>query len=475
LPSPVAPTTPLAFEEYRTAQVLDANDRGAVVAAFSASAWAGTGVVFSIFAQISPGVMERTIAGPLTADMFDGMNPFTGIQGGTGTGAFGADAWAVGRSFLALSLPGSLTGKEYDGPYVVDDIGGHWEEAVGGGYSFVATHARMHRDPDFSTSDAFAKDMVVQVLNGTTYGAHFLQMQTDNIVLGVAPMAWVDLGTTSPLVSTPKLLRADQFAGVRVSGDSGLVMSATRTATSTGSDFPQAFPMLPNTPGVTSIPAAPWTITPTWVTVDGGDVGATTTIGFKVYCSGSNPGVLFEIQSAPLVPGPQALGPLVYQSPHVSLASDNTFVLIPTLHTDCTTPVTLTITYDGVNAILLRMPLGSTLALQAPPDDGWFDVTIVDGVISGFGSHKHLRVHGAGPLVGVDTSTSIGGTQLTFSFVDACTVTAAGTPTSGAQIKTKKIGGVYEDMFPEPDDIIQLSLMTDSGSLKFWQFAGGSA
>ena len=467
--SPIAvPTPTVDVDSYRTALTVDTRNRGMVETAFNDAGWS-SGSLLGNFTETEPGVMVRNSLGALTALMFDDVDPFTGVVGG-GSYETG-EQWMVGRTVFAFARAGdSSGGKKFQGAWIVDDIGGHFVDYGLPTQAWVATYARMHRAPGFNSSADFVKDMVVQVRAGTVYGGHFLQLDTAGVVLGTTEQAWSDEGTTFTWTDTYDLLRDDQLAGRQVSPDSFLVVSITAT----GGDL-QAFATL--TLGASRIPAGRWSATPQGYTLSGGDVGATTTLGLKFYRSGSAsaPVTLFEMQTAALEDGFHQLGEaMTYQAPDYPMAPADKIELIPTLHTTSATPVTLSLLFSAANAITVQIPRAITAGLL-PTSEEWFDVWIVDGVISDFSDHRHLRVHGAGPLVGIDTSTATGGTPLTLSFVDACTITAAGTPTSGAQIKTKKIGGVYEDMYPEADDIIQLSLMTDSGSLKFWQFAGGSA
>jgi hypothetical protein len=459
-----APTPTVDMDEYKTALTVDTRNREPSESAFHGAAWGG-GAVFSGWTETEPGVMVRGSTGPLTADMFDGVNPFTGILGEAGTGGPGNDAWVVGRTVFALSAAGALTGKEDQGAWVVDDIGGYWAA----GPAFVATYARMHRAPGFNASAHFAKDMVVQVRAGTVYGGHFLQLDTANVVLGTTEQVWTDIGTTFTRVDTYDLLRPDQFSGRNTSPDSFL----TIVGTSLGSDL-QAFATLVGTPNAARIPAGKHTIQAANVGLSGGDVGAITTLGFKLFRSGVTPDTLYEVQTAALVDGYNEIPEMSYQAPEFPLTPTDLLVLIPTLHTNSATPVTLTLAFNAAYAITLRMPRAVTGGLL-PISEEWFDVTIVDGVIANFGTHRSLRVHGAGPLVGIDTATSTGGTRLLLAFVDATSITADGTPSSGARILTEKQGGsTYNDMGIPAESIITLALLTDSGSASFWKFAGGS-
>jgi hypothetical protein len=458
--SPIAAPTPtVATDEFRTALTIDVRNRGMVETAFHDAAW-GNGGLCGTFTESEPGVLVRNFTGPLTAGMFDDIDPFTGVSGGAGYTS--GEQWMIGRTVFAFALAGDVSGgKKFQGAWIVDDIGGHYEGAV-----FVSTYARMHRATSFNASADFIKDMVLQVRNGTAYGGHFLQLNTAGVVLGTTEQAWSDEGADFTFTDTYDLLRDDQFAGRQVSPDSFLVVSKTGRI----ADL-QGFATLAL--NASRIPAGRWSATPQGCTLSGGDAGATTTLGFKLFRAGAVPAALFELQTAALLDGFNPLGqPLRYEAPAYPMTPADRLVLIPTLHTTSTTPVTVSLLFSAANAITLQMPKAVTNSIF-PPTEDWFDVTIVDGVISDFSDHRHLRVHGAGPLVGIDTTTSTGGTHLSLSFVEDVTITAAGTPTSGAQIKTKKLGSVYQNADAAADAIVGVALMTDSGSLKFWQLIGG--
>jgi hypothetical protein len=106
-------------------------------------------------------------------------------------------------------------------------------------------------------------------------------------------------------------------------------------------------------------------------------------------------------------------------------------------------------------------------------DESDFAVTVVDGVISGFGTHRHLLVSGAGPLVGVD-ATGLTACTLVLTFSEACVVTAMGTPASGSPIKTPRMGDANpQDIHVQADDVVELRLRPDAGT-PFWKVTGGS-
>ena len=466
------PTPMVDVDTYVTAAVKDPRGIGEVECCFNAGSWGEAGCLTG-WTQTSEGVWQRDALGPLTNTMFDGINPFTG---GTGSGTGSGEQWMVGRTFFVISQDGDLSGKPDQGPYVLDDPGGYW--SGGGEPMFVSTYARMHRDPSFNQSENFVKDMVLRVRNGTVYGGHYLQLATDNVVLGTTDMNWQDEGASFTFSDTLALLRSDQIAEQNVSPDSDLALSCSAT---NGAEAFDGFETLVDTPGSTSIPAGPWKVYPPNCYITGGDVGSTTTLGFAFLQKKLSGDVsLFEILTANIdwnEAAAHAPAPVAYNAPTYPLDDTDRLSLIPTIHTDSTTPVTMVIDYNGANAIRVEIPRAISTTTHSAPDEAWYDITIVDGVISDFGTHRRLRVHGAGPLVGIATTGLVGGVQLMLSFVDGLTITAAGSPSSGAAIMTEKQGtGSYSgnDLGCPVDSVASVALITDSGSATFWKYTGGS-
>jgi hypothetical protein len=274
-------------------------------------------------------------------------------------------------------------------------------------------------------------------------------------------------------VDTYDLLRSDQFATRQTSPDSSLVVIGTYPNGTI--PLSEGFKTLSSTPNATSIPAGLWTIQASACIVSGGDVDAVTTLGFALYRETDSASILlFELQTAALVAGFNVIDdPLTYQAPAFPMAPTDRLRIQPTLHTTSSTPVTLAASFNAANAITLQMPKAQTFTLA--PTDAWFDVTIVDGVIADFGTHRHLRVHGAGPLVGIDTSTCSGADALTLFFTDDASITGAGTPSSGAPVYTEQQGtGTYQSVGCPVNSIVFVTLMPDDGTTTFWKYSGGS-
>jgi hypothetical protein len=94
-------------------------------------------------------------------------------------------------------------------------------------------------------------------------------------------------------------------------------------------------------------------------------------------------------------------------------------------------------------------------------------------ILRDFGAARSLRVSGTDPLLGIDTTGLVGGEELTLCFVDGLTITAMGSPSFGAPIRIDHAGSITSLVCPA-DAVVNLVLITDSGTTVFWQYAGGS-
>ena len=403
---------------YHTCREVDNRDKGSCETAFSASAF-GAGGGFNGWTEIAPGVMERNSAGPLTAGMFDDIDPFTGVA--SGSGYTSGELWMLNRRVFALCLAGDISGdKKYQGPYIVDDLG--WDPAT-----MTATKARMHRDPDFAISSQFTEQITFRMRNGTAYGGHSLQLASTGIVLGSTELVWTDVGTSYVFVASYDLLTDEQLATRPITLDT-LDMSATMA--NGASNFPQGFLTLVGTPGARAIPAGPWQFDAEAVWLDPamtGDPGSITTFGYIVYNQHSNATgeTMFEVLSAQITnTTPKALPTIVYGAIQYLLELDDRFVLIPTIHTTSATPVKLWLRYNSpslATTVKIPTPAAGTTIIVTPPApivvqagsmslDGPSKFTILGGV----GNHTtaiglpHGSVMGASMLVQIPQSSSEG-------------------------------------------------------------------
>jgi len=108
-------------------------------------------------------------------------------------------------------------------------------------------------------------------------------------------------------------------------------------------------------------------------------------------------------------------------------------------------------------------------------DEPYTNVAIDDGVIAGFGRARNLMCTSSGAtLAGVETAGLVGGERVRVTFKYATVITAMGTPSSGAAIKTPRMGDTNpQDIHAQADDVVELQLRKD-GAAPFWKVTGGS-
>lgn len=404
---PIGPiqSTTTAHDTYHTCKLVDARNKGNCICAFSASTWAGTGSVFSTFDEISPGVMERTFEGPLTAEMFDGIDPGTYSTGGT--------SWLLGQRVFPLALAGDISGgKKYQGPYIVDDVGGHYEDYGLPTQRYVTTKARMHRDPAFSASAQFTAEATFRMLGGTTYGGHHLQLANAPLVLGTTESNWTDLGDSITWTDDVALLKTSELAGKAIPADTldTSVIMANGTADMTG------FSTSVGQPGTRVIPAGPWVFNceAVWLDPDmAGDVGSITSLGLKIWRSRTTTGdLLFEILSAQITATvPTPLPAIKYDGPQYLLDPTDRIVEIPTIHTDSTTPVKLWFRYNSPMLLTtVDIPLaiaGDPTVIVQPPAP----ITVQASAMTLDGPSKFVQLGGDGnkiPAIGLPHGSNFG-------------------------------------------------------------------
>lgn len=467
IPDPVTPIEEMAgTDNYYTAGIIDERNKGMVEFVGNVGNFESVGWVES-----SPGILTLASghAGDNWQQWTDGVEPEVFAPAGS---------WLRGlRIFLALGggTPSDAT-KKLSGPWIIDNLGGHWENYGTPSQVWVDEPCQMHRDPSFSSSPQFKKDMVFQVRNGTNYGSHYLQLNTDNVVLGSTPMDWVDVGTSFTFASAFKLLRGDQILNQTTSLDSELEITGTMV---NGLVDLTAFPTLIGSFPSGYIPAAMWRFFPAPCYISGASLGSTTTLGFKVYKTGTTSSVLFEVLTEEITwTSFQAPLDILYSGAQIPInGATDQLVLIPVLHTTSTTPVTLHMKYNATNAVRVVMPKsivdGQT---SSAVDESFFPVTIdSNGAISGFGTHRNLLVSGAGPLISIDTTGLVAGVTLELTFKEATTVTGNGTPVTGAKVlTTKNAAGTYLNMNAPVNSMLTFKLRSDSGAVVFWQYSGGT-
>jgi hypothetical protein len=133
---------------------------------------------------------------------------------------------------------------------------------------------------------------------------------------------------------------------------------------------------LVGTPGARRIPAGPWRFDTDGCWLDptaAGDPGSVTTLGYKIFrIRGGTGEVLFEVLSAQITATAIApLASITTLQPQYLIDVTDRFVLIPTIHTDSTTPVKLWLRSSGsalVTGVLIPMAIrnDATITTDTP-------------------------------------------------------------------------------------------------------------
>jgi len=446
-----------ATDEYDTTLVVDVRNMGWVECVYKTTYFEAAGWV-----ETSPGVLEWDLdeSMPVWQLGFDGVEPDVYSGGGS---------WLLGRRVLlpAEGSPSSAT-RKLAGVWIFDSLGGYWDGYGTPGQTWVWTNARMHRDPAFATSDAFVADMIFSIRAGTTYGGRFQQLATANVVLGETEQTWNDLASVT-WSDSYRLLKVRELSTQNVATDSSLRVSATVT---NGAANLGGFQTLVGTPGVTSIPAGAWKIRPSIAGLDGASEGSTTVMGFAVYRNhDGGTSLLFQVISEPITASrafPSYVPEIVYVAPEIPMEQADQLTLVPNVQTTSTTAVTLDLYFNNAYAVHVNVPRQvATNTAPIKPDEAWYLVTVVDGIISGFGDHRRLRVRGTGPLVGIATTGLVGGVGLALSFVEGMDVTVNGSPSGAAPLKNAEGQSAHADK----GSVLQVYLMTDDGTSAYWRVA----
>ena len=179
--TPAPPPTTLATSTLYTAKVGASLFRGDVYCAF-VSYYSCYPELFAGWTEIAPGVMQKNDAGLISPVYLDGVDNTVSLAVPVSP--------LVGKTVMAFDVGLSDASKKLMGPWVVDDAGAHIEPDGMGGFSYVATYARMHRHPDYSYSSAFVHGMQFQIDNGATFGGGHVTLNSTSVVLGTTAMDW---------------------------------------------------------------------------------------------------------------------------------------------------------------------------------------------------------------------------------------------------------------------------------------------
>lgn len=197
------------------------------------------------------GTFTKNVPGPLVPSDLDGVDPDAFNTSGVSS--------MIGKRILAS--PATLgTDLENCGPYIIDDVGGHYENYGLPGQVFVQTHAVFRRDPDFNESSEFVTGMSFQMQTGNVYGTKYLQLTTAGpIVLGTTEQDWATFDENpNPLVaaSYPLLTAAQLYqASTETAEAEAVINSASGLTTLLVASVSPDFRTLVGTPGLATIPA----------------------------------------------------------------------------------------------------------------------------------------------------------------------------------------------------------------------------
>jgi hypothetical protein len=187
-----------------TAQVLNPLDRGQVACVFHGfEACGGEHTLFSGWTEVQPGLMVRDLEGPVTSAVLDGVDPDAFNTSGVSS-MLGLVVMATGSDLIEANLP-------LQGPYIWEDVGGHYENYGTPSQVYVNTHATLRRHPDYNTGADFVENMVFQAQTGNVYGGRYIKLETAQpITLGTTELEFT-VSDTPPTAPTSELLTASQI------------------------------------------------------------------------------------------------------------------------------------------------------------------------------------------------------------------------------------------------------------------------
>jgi hypothetical protein len=329
-----------------TAKLANILDKGQAYCVFSEPS---EGSLFGdgLWTEGPTGTWTHNSSGPLTSDFFDGRDPDAYNPSGTPA--------MVDRTVFAFK-PGDITGTPRSGPYLVEDVGGHYE-----GGMFVSTYAVLRRHPDFNSSADFTTGMAFEILHGDTFGGEWLELATEGtIVLGTTPLDW-SRETEDPYPSDKALLTAAQI------GDASAETVVATATTNVGdgqvtlyeAEIGYAeFETLTGTPGLAEIPAGKITVE-ALAKVDTATTG-NTTLTFVLYKkSGGTTTVLFSYDTSAITSTEYVLKQISQVIATKAIGPSDTLKLSIKAQTTSTTDVTVSVVVNDI---------GHTCRLSLPVD-----------------------------------------------------------------------------------------------------------
>ncbi len=461
-PEPLAPLV-TSYTRYHLAQIADPLNRGSVACVYTAT---GEASLFDGWTEGPTGVWTKDVAGPLTDAYFDGVDP---------------DAYnhqnapaLVGEMVLAFQAVGSPGDAENSGLYIIDDVGGHYVDYGLPTQQFVATYAKMHRPPAYANGSDFVVGMTFFVREGTLHGGKYLTLATDGVALGTTAIDWTESAPPYTWANERRLLTAGQLG---TENPTSVVVDATVTG-GDGATF-DGFETTDGQPNIKNIPAGDWTSQLEEAEVTGGDVGATTTLGFQLYrnpASGVGGGVLFEARSAAL----GAAAPLTtkFAAPELPMERSDGLVLIPCIRTTSGTAVTVRIRYNGqTHSSSLIMP---TMPWEEPKRSPCETAVYADQIIVVPGRAWSAKVALTGNVIGMAIEDYQDGDEVSLTLTGATggapfDLVHGGSPGTGSAplflVSRSGLGVTYDNVRLKADPA-RVVLKLDADNTR-WLLVGG--
>lgn len=377
----------------------DQHDKGSVFCCFLGPHYAGGNTPMfgdGGWTEISPGVMERAVDGPISDDWFDGMN----VDDDNPSGVSSMIGKTVFAYFRGDTEP---TEDPLQGLYIVDDVGRHFIDYGLPSQVIVDTKARMHRHPDYAKGSDYVVGDTFQVQQGTLYATKFYTLVNDGVALGTTALAWTETAEPFPWVDERRLLTAGEVVS---EGFTGAVVDETQTfIDGTGYD---SFYTLEGMPNITDIPAGPWAahFEGAWLTVD--DPGETTTLGVAVYkYDGATRTLLFEMVSGAIHTETATPLDIAAPAPGFSLARTERLNLALVIHTTAAT-VEVNIRYGGADPqTYILCPI--TPAADALERAEFAEATYSGGIVVVPNRARSAHVTVDGPINGIEIAGWEGG------------------------------------------------------------------
>jgi hypothetical protein len=365
----------------------------------------------SNWVQTSPGCLEWDLdeSMPVWQLGFDGVEPDVYAEGGSPM--IGATV------FIGEGAPSSAT-RVLAGPWVIENLGGHWENYGTESQTWVWEKARLHRHPSYSSSSAFFYGMTFQIRQGA-HALQYFRLMSQFPILDYSEQSWteIDVGDIDWL-DLPMLLSQSELATWQCQANPGIAVVADDVSGSVDlKTFWTLYSPYGNSPGVAAIGAGTWRIAIAPGTyaanISGESVGSVTRLTFTFYRNSVSGSPIAMLTSDPMSEEADPSIPYRLAVPDVVLGEipmmtypgiTDTLVMVLGVTTNSTSPITVTVRYNAANAIKVSIPRGVVPSVLGPEDESLFAVALSpEGYLAGFGKHRRLRVIGTGPMTAIES------------------------------------------------------------------------